>query len=176
VGHLWKSLSILRLGIVRIPDSQGLADLKLVLRKLVNLRQLHLTCREDLETQLDSVIDRQEIFWHQLCDLTLPGFVATESTLQCLLKIPTLENISLGHFGLLNDGCWIRTLRKLHNRGLKRVCLSGWLANVTMDQGWLGDNENGRVLFREVKEWLTMNGAFKMEDGCPFTMEKIMVL
>jgi hypothetical protein len=117
IGHVWKPLSILRLGIMQVPESHGLGGLKTFLCELVNLRQLQLACGEDSEITLDSIFDRREVPWNHLSDLSLHGFVTTEPTLQWLLEIPTLEKIALECIGLPDNDCWIRTLTRLHNRG-----------------------------------------------------------
>lgn len=113
IGSIWKSLTVLRLGIVHSQDSDGCRDLKVVLRGLTNIRKLHLACREDFMAELDFLIDKEEVPWNQLSDLTLRGFAATECALQSLLELPTVRRISLGFIILINEGCWFRDLEDI---------------------------------------------------------------
>jgi hypothetical protein len=95
IGQTWKSLTVLRLGILHDEESYGIKDLRVVLGQLTNLRQLHLSSVGQHRTHLDSLIDRREIAWHGLSDMTLQRSVVEECTLQKLLNIPSMENTSL---------------------------------------------------------------------------------
>jgi hypothetical protein len=93
VGQIWGSHTILRLGLLVNEDLGGVVDLKLVLRGLSNLKQLHLSTLEDGHMLLDRFVDQSKAAWHHLTDLTLRGFVAREPNLQGLLTLPRLRSI-----------------------------------------------------------------------------------
>jgi hypothetical protein len=154
ISEVWRSLTVLVLGIVQNQDMHGVDDLKLVLLELTGLRQLHISSSEDFQMRLESIIDGREVPWSCLTNLSLRGFIVTESTLRRLFQILTLEDIGLAFIGLVSEGCWRRVLEGLHRHNLKRVSLSGWLINITTRRGWVHDTHPGRTLFREVEQWL----------------------
>jgi hypothetical protein len=173
-GQTWKSLTVLRLGIVHDEDSRGIEDLRLVLGELTNLRQLHLSSVGPYLTHLDSLVNKRMIPWNRLADLTLRRFVVGEATIQRLLDLPSVRSISLCNICLKDDGCWISIMTRLQKKRWERVSLSGWLANITTDEGWGGDsNEDGNLL-KKVTEWL-MEDHRDAEGGreCPLTTENM---
>jgi hypothetical protein len=170
IGRSWKSLTVLRLGIVHDERSRGIQDLKLVLEELTNLRQLHLSSVGPCLTSLDLLIDTR-VAWNGLTDLTLQRFEVGESTLRELLDIPSMESVSLRNIALQGDGCRIRIRTSLGKKRFERVYLFGWLVNITTDEGWGGDSNEDGSLLKEVTEWLMTDVENKGE--CPLTTENI---
>jgi hypothetical protein len=164
IGQTWRSLTVLRLGILHDEESHGIEDLRAVLSQLTNLRQLHLSSVGPHRTHLDSLVNNREITWNGLTDLTLQRFVVEERTLQRLLNQPSIESISLYSIELKYGGCWRSIMTNLQKKKFKQVCLSGWLANGTEDEVWGGEG-----LLQEVAEWLMRDMQNKGE--CPLTTE-----
>jgi hypothetical protein len=154
IGQSWRSITILRLALTCDDDLSGAGDLSLILRKLSNLSQLHLSTREH-GLPLYAIINERKIAWPYLTHLTLRGFVAREPILQKLVSLPRLRSISIARIGLDDDdGCWIRIMTTLRMRKCAEVQLSGWLANDTTTSGWFGDSNEDGSLFEKVSEWL----------------------
>jgi hypothetical protein len=170
IGQNWKSLTVLRLGIVQDEELRGVEDLKTVLHELTNLRQLHLSGAGPHITPLDPLLND----WNQLIGLTLRQFVVGEPTLQALLNVPSLRSISLHNILLEDDGCWIRIMAGLQMKNWERVSLSGYLANMTADEGWGGDSNKDGDLLKEVAEWLMDDyGDEGNKRQCPLTTENM---
>lgn len=174
-SQIWRSLTILRLGIFWDGDLEGLKGIQLVLRGLSNLTQLHLSTPEDLKLPLYHLINEREVTWPCLTALTLQGFVAREPILQRLFTLPSLRSISIARIVLDDDdGCWIRLMMALQKMKCKEAHLFGWLANSTTDAGWYGDSNEDGSLFQEVAEWLKRDerdaGSGR---GCPLTVDNI---
>jgi hypothetical protein len=166
VGQTWKSLTVLRLGILHDEESGGIEDLRVVLGQLTNLRQLHLSSVGQRRTHLNSLVNNREIAWNGLTDLTLQRFVVEEWTLQRLLNVPSMESTSLYNIELEYGGCWRSIMANLQKKKFERVCLSGWLANETQDEGWCGEG-----LLQEAAECCMADVQNKGE--CPLTIESM---
>jgi hypothetical protein len=166
IGQNWKLLTVLRLGILHDEESHGIEDLRVVIGQLANLRQLHLSSVGQHRTHLDALVNSREIAWDGLTDLTLQRFVVEEWTLQRLLNIPSMESTSLYNIELEYGGCWRSIMTSLQKKKFERVCLSGWLANGTEDEGWGGEG-----LLQEVAEWYMRDVQNKGK--CPLTTESM---
>jgi hypothetical protein len=171
LGQMWKSLSILRLGLTQNQYLSGVRDLRSVLRGLSNLRQIHLSTLEDHYLPLHYLIDERAIAWPRLTHLTLQGFVAREPTLQRLFSLPHLRSIAVARMGLESEGCWIRIMTELQTRKCAEIHLSGWLADCTTRSSWFGDSNEDGSLFREVVEWLK-RGDSKV-GSCPLNISNM---
>jgi hypothetical protein len=169
IGQIWRSLTILRLALTRNEDLDGASDLRIVLRGLSNLRQLHLSTLEDHYLPLHCLIHEREVAWPLLTHLTLRGFAAGEPTLQRLFSLPHLRSISISRVGLEDDGCWIRIMTALQKRKCAEVHLSGWLANRTTASAWFGDSHEEGSLFAEVTEWLKRDD--REAGSCPLNIQ-----
>jgi hypothetical protein len=169
LGQNWKSLTVLRLGVVQDEELRGVEDLKTVLHDLTNLRQLDLSGSGSHTVPLDPLIND----WNQLTELTLRQFVVEEPTLQTLLNTPSIRSINLHNILLEEDGCWIRILTGLQMKNWERASLSGYLANMT-DGGWGGDSNKDGDLLKEVAEWLMDDyGDEGNKRQCPLTTENL---
>jgi hypothetical protein len=172
ISRIWKSLKVLRLGIVHDDESRGLGGLRHVLHELIHLEQLYLSCSGPRTTELDSIID-QPVSWNLLSHLSLRNIQAGEEALQMLLTLPSLKSISFSMITLEDDGCWIGIMERLQKHHLKQVCLKGWLANMAAG-AWTGDSTEAGSLFQEVAEWLTRDDqTVGSEEKCPLTTENM---
>jgi hypothetical protein len=171
LGRTWRSLTVLRLGLTRNKDLNGVRDLLSILRGLSNLRQLHLSTLEDHYLPVDYLIDEREIAWPRLTCLTLQGFIAREPTLQRLFSLPRLRSIAIARMGLEDNGCWIRIMKELQMRKCAEVHLSGWLVDCTTGSSWFGDSNEDGSLFREVVEWLKRDDS--NVGSCPLNISNM---
>jgi hypothetical protein len=176
IGQVWSSLTTLRLGLLCDGEMKGVRDLRLILRELSGLRQLHLSTPENMNLPLYCLIDERRVDWPHLASLTLRGFVARERILQRLFNLPSLRSISIARIVLDDDddGCWARLMTALRKRKCGEVHISGWLANSTTDEGWYGSSDEHGSLFQELAEWLKRDDREAGNGGgCPLTIGNV---